>query len=205
MPNENEPDEQQQGAQGAPGSGEGGQAQGANAGGNAGTGSAGTGEGQGPDTTETPEQLRARIAALSKEAGGYRTKLRDAEAKLQQGERQGMDDLERTKAELADATRELAELREQQADAAVATAVTAVARTLKFHDPADAMAHLKRSEVTDDDGKVVEAKVRERLTQLVQTKPYLAVAAPNGDGHGGREGSGRAGGSMNDLIRGKVR
>lgn len=193
-------------AQGANGAGEG-QAQGANnangsAGGNTDQGAQGA---HGGSDDETPEQIRARLKKVSDEAAGYRTKLRDAEARLTAAERGSMDENQRTAAERDDAVKERDALREQLADLTIGSAVTSVAATLKFHDPADAMAHLKRDEVTDADGKVDTDKVRTVLTQLVKNKPYLAAAAPPGDGAGGRTGGSSAGGSMNDIIRGKAR
>lgn len=207
MPNEQQgstTDDQQ--AQGANGAGDG-QAQGANqqnADGSAGGDATGA---QGADggSDETPEQLRARIKQLSDESAKYRTRARDAEGKLTAAERAAMDEAGRTAAERDDAVKERDALREQLADLTIGAAVTAAAGALKFHDPADAMAHLKRDAITDDDGKVDPEKVRAQLTQLVKDKPYLAVAAPPGDGAGGRNGSSAASGSMNDLIRGKAR
>lgn len=132
----------------------------------------------------------AYVENLRKESADYRTKLRAAEAKLEERAKADMSETERAKKEAADATAKVQEF-EAKLKASNTRAETAtLAASLKIVDADAAFRLLDQAAIQyDDDGKPTNLKPL--LEALVKDKPFL-IATPGpstNPNNPGREGA----------------
>lgn len=188
--------------------GEGAAGQGAG-GGNAGQGAPGGGAGQGsgqedPYKDLSHDELVARIKSANAESMTRRQRIEALEAEKRQREQEGMSDLQKLTAERDELKAENESLKGELAKAGDAKTVNDIATTLRFRNPQRALglllSEVKREDLVDDSGKLVDAKVTDALKKLAKSDPYL-VETGGGDGGEGRQGQGGAAKSMNDAIR----
>jgi len=121
-----------------------------------------------------------------------------------------LDEIEaanKTEAERLAAERDqYAERARKATERAVRAEVRAVASTLRFRDPADALRLVDVDELVDDDGEVDEDAVKTALRKIAKDKPYLiaddAPARSGGDmSGGGGKGSDPASMSVEDFRK----
>ena len=120
-------------------------------------------------TTEQPETFdREYVEKLRKENASYRTKAKEAQEAAEKAktdaERAKLDDIERLKAEKADAEKRAAEI-----EARAIAAERRAALTGKVADPQAALKLLDESEHLGDDGSV-------NVDKLLESYPFLAPA-----------------------------
>lgn len=138
-----------------------------------------------------------QIADLRRENASWRTKLRDAEARLQQASTDAEEAIARAREEARqEAYREaLAESNERILRAEV---IAAAAR--KLADPEDAVRLLDLTRFSvNDKGEVDRRSIAAAVDELVRSKPYLA--ATRDPDFGARPPAATGGPSMDDWIR----
>ncbi len=123
----------------------------------------------------TPEQLRAELSRVRREAASYRTKLAEYEAQKTAAERAQMDEATRAKAEAAEYKQKFEQARESARKSALMGQVGMKVGPLGIVDPEAALA-LIREQVSYNEKDEPE-NVDELLTRLVQAKPWLTSAA----------------------------
>lgn len=154
-------------------------------------------QGEQPTAEENPAQ--SQIAALRREAAGYRTRLRESEAEAQRLTEANASELDRVREEArAEARAEaLAE-----ANARVVRAEVVAAAAGRLRDPADALQFLDLSSfAVNDDGEVDREALAAAVGELVKTKPYLT--STRDPDFGAREPAKKTGKTMDDLLRGR--
>ena len=146
-------------------------------------------DGGGNEQTLSAEDARK----LRSESRALRTRLKEAENRVQEFEKTTLTDTERRERELKDAHDQLEKTRIQVRALRVETA----ARKLGFIDPDDASALINWDSVDDPENP---KHVEKALRDLRERKPHL-VLNHNGDASVGR-GTGASGAlDMNQLIR----
>lgn len=124
------------------------------------------------DPWADPEAARREIERLRREAGGYRTKLRELEPLAEaarQAEEAKKTEVERLAEQVAAAQQQVTAARQ----AAVQSEVRALAAPM-FADPADAVTFLGSADYVGDDGLVDSDRIRADLADLLERKPHLA-------------------------------
>lgn len=151
--------------------------------------------------SEVDTATEKHLADLRKENASWRTKLRRAETELGKLKESSATEIEKAKAEarqeaLAEATTE--------ANARIVRAEVIAAAARKLQDPADAVAHLDLSKFeVGDNGEVDRKALSAAIDELLKEKPYLGgVRDPD---FGRRTPGTKAGTSMNDLIKQRMR
>lgn len=165
---------------------------------------AGAGKGKAQGATDDPDELKAELASTRREAAKHRKALRALEAKVAEGERKGMSELDQAKTAATAAEERAAKAETALRTRTLGDKVADEAGELGFHKPAKAVRHIDTDGLMDDDGEVDLDAVRKRLRAALKDEPYLGGAAKSGgaDGGQGRKGTqGDAGSSVNDAIR----
>ena len=141
-------------------------------------------------------QTSEEVARLRREAAGYRTQLRETQAKLKEFEDSSKTDLQKSQDRVQELTEDLTtmELRVRRSMVAALGGDVGIVKEARV----DAAELLDWSGIPDPtDEKAVEKALR----KLVQDKPYLLGQVPGGadGGAGGRNGGSTE--SMSDRIR----
>lgn len=157
---------------------------------------------QSPPTTPTLtlEQAIAELERTRKEAANYRTKARDAEAKVKSHEDAQLSELERAKREAQEAAQREREAREELKAIRTRTEIERAAAKLGIVD-ADAAARLLDQGTLDFDERGALKNAEAVLRDLVKEKPYLLqpTRRPGADAGSGRNQDAPV--DMNTLIR----
>lgn len=165
---------------------------------------AGAGKGKAQGANDDPEELKAELASTRREAAKHRKALRALEAKVAEGERKGLSELDQLKASSAAAEERATKAEKALAARTLGDKVADEASELGFHKPGKAVRHIDTDGLMDDDGEVDLDAVRKRLRAALKDEPYLGGAAKSGgaDGGQGRKGTQQdAGSGINDAIR----
>ena len=135
----------------------------------------------------------AYVKSLRQEAASYRTKLRELERAEEERQRAQMSELDRLKADLAEAQEAQAQAVALANERLIRSAVVAEASQAGFADPGDAWRMLDHDGFTVNEHGEVEG-VDKAIKALVKTKPYLlrktqpsaSINADQGRGNGKR-------------------
>lgn len=139
--------------------------------------------GQGPATEEGQQEeqldaasLMAELKRVRREAAKYRTDLRQLQAQAEEAQRAQLPEVDRLKADLAAAQRQIAEREAQVAEGRLRSAVLTAAAKQGFVDPEDAFRMLERDELALGENGSVDG-IEEALGALRKAKPYLVRSA----------------------------
>lgn len=137
--------------------------------------------GQAPATDDGQQEeqldaasLMAELKRVRREAAKYRTDLRQLQTQAEEAQRAQLPEVDRLKADLAAAQRQIAEREAQVAEQRLRSAVLAAAARQGFVDPEDAFRMLDR-EALGENGSV--DGIEEALGALRKAKPYLVRSA----------------------------
>jgi hypothetical protein len=123
------------------------------------------------------EDRAAEVAKLRRENAGWRTKLRDTEARL--AELEARTQTEAEKALAAARAEAIAETTTRFHTRLIAAEVGRLAAELRFRDPTDAARLVDVSEVApDSDGEIDAETLRKKLAEVAEAKPYLIDTEP---------------------------
>lgn len=156
---------------------------------------------QSPPTTPTLtlEQAQAELERTRREAANYRTRLREAEAKVRAHEDAQLSEMERAQREAREAAQREREAREELKAVRTRTEIERAATKLGIVD-ADAAARLLDQGTLDFDERGALKNVEAVLRDLVRERPYLlATRRPGADAGSGRNQDAPV--DMNTLIR----
>lgn len=136
------------------------------------------------------------ITKLRSEAAGYRTKLREAEARVKELEDAEKTDLEKAQSQVQDLNEQLTtmELRVRRSVVSAIAGDVGIVREARS-DVAELLDWSKIEDPTDE--KAVEKELR----SLIKEKPYLTGGVAGGADGGAGGGKGSQTATMNDLIR----
>jgi hypothetical protein len=139
--------------------------------------------GQAPATEDGQQEeqldaasLMAELKRVRREAAKYRTDLRQLQAQAEEAQRAQLPEVDRLKADLAAAQRQVAEREAQVAEQQLRSAVLAAAARHGFVDPEDAFRMLDREELALGENGSVDG-IEEALGALRKAKPYLVRSA----------------------------
>ena len=139
--------------------------------------------GQAPATDDGQQEeqldaasLMAELKRVRREAAKYRTDLRQLQAQAEEAQRAQLPEVDRLKADLAAAQRQIAEREAQVAEGRLRSAVLAAAARQGFVDPEDAFRMLDREELALGENGSVDG-IEEALGSLRKAKPYLVRSA----------------------------
>lgn len=123
--------------------------------------------------------LMAELKRVRREAAKYRTDLRQLQAQAEEAQRAQLPEVDRLKADLAAAQRQLTEREAQVAEQRLRSAVLTAAARQGFVDPEDAFRMLDREALALGENGAVDG-IEEHLVALRKAKPYLvrSAAAP---------------------------
>lgn len=140
--------------------------------------------GETPESTTTPsaedtnalkaqlEKIQAQLKKANAEAAAHRVEAKELRAFKEQAETEKLSAQEKQEKRLADLQKQNNELVLQYQEARLQSAVQLQAVAMNFHDPEDALTHLRRSEIDyGEDGK--PTNVADLLANLIKNKPYL--------------------------------
>jgi hypothetical protein len=120
---------------------------------------------QSPDTQDAEQPADdSAPAKLRREAAGYRAKLREAE-----------QDRDTARGELDSLAARLDTLTRRAAEDGVRAGIGGV----RLHDPADLWRYVQPTDLVDDSGAVVEAKLRAALERIGKEAKHLTYALPD--------------------------
>lgn len=169
--------------------GDGGSGTGAGASGNAGAAGSGEGGSEG-DGKKDPAYWEKQAKEHANEARNLRTRLKDAETKVEQFEAANKTELEKATDKATKAETELANARKL----VIESKVEARAAGLGFADPGDAIRFIDASKIDE-----TFSNVDELLKGVLESKPYLKKSSgtgspgtPSGNPQGSTEGNSQA-------------
>jgi DNA repair exonuclease SbcCD ATPase subunit len=149
----------------------------------------------GPESKALSEETARK---LQSENRSMRERLKQAETKVADFEKQSLTEKERLERDLADRDKKLADANQELRD----LRTRAIAAEVGFIDPELAGPLLDWDRIDDPDD---QREIKQALREIVKRKPHLVHARDGADGGAGRGQRGGSGSDMNDLIRGGFR
>lgn len=135
------------------------------------------------------------VAKLRREAAGYRTQLRDAQAKIKEFEAASQTDLEKEQTKVKDLEAQIAEMEGRVRKSTVAVLAADVGIIPDARSDVAGMIDWENVDSAD------EKAVSKALRDLVKEKPYLLGSVAGGADGGAGGGRGSSTQSMTDRIR----
>lgn len=129
-----------------------------------------------PEEQLDAASLMAELKRVRREAARYRTELRQLQTQSEEAQRAQLPEVDRLKADLAAAQRQLTEREAQVAEGRLRSAVLTAAAKQGFVDPEDAFRMLERDELALGENGSVDG-IEEALGALRKAKPYLVRSA----------------------------